>query len=357
MAYEKLTLSEQIEQMKTAIEVYLGETDVRLQHTYLNTIGTATAGAINGIYGYADYIAKQVFPDTADTENLERWAAIWGVSRTAGIRAEGDTITFEGSNGFTVPIGTELKRSDDVRFKTTTEATMVSGIGNAEVEAVNPVADGNTEAGVVLTLVSPPIGITSKATVGGAGIVGGDDQGTDEELRNDLFDRIQTPPQGGNYDDYITWTLSADNVTRCWVYTHDTTPATPVGSIYILFMMDEKYEDGLPLAQDLVDVKEHVDELRPVTVTSLDFAAPTTNEIDFTIEISPDTAEVRANVQAALEDLIITEGEPGGTLYLSRIQESISLAVGEDYHYLTTPNADVVSADYELPIMGTITWV
>ena len=78
--------------------------------------------------------------------------------------------------------------------------------------------------------------------------------------------------------------------------------------------------------------------------------------VDFTIQIGPDTAEVRANVQSALEDLILVEGEPAGTLYLSRLQEAVSLATGEDFHYMTVPSADVVSADYELPIMGTITW-
>ena len=357
MAYDKPTLSEQIEQMKVAMDIYLGATDARLQHTYLNTIGTATAGAINGIYGYAEYIEKQTYPDTADTENLERWGAIWGVARTAAIKAEGETVTFAGSNGYTVPIGTELKRSDDVRFVTTTEATIVAGVGNAEVEAVEAGLNGNTAVAIELTLISPPIGITSKATVGGAGIVGGADEGTDDELRTDLFDRIQTPPQGGNYDDYNTWTRSADNVTRSWVYTHDTTPATPVGSVHILFMMDDKYVDGLPLAGDLTDVEAVVDELRPVTATNVTFAAPTTNVVDFTIQISPDTAEIRANVETELSDLILANGEPGGTLHLSRLQEAVSLATGEDYHYMTVPSADVTSGDYELPIMGTITWV
>tara|TARA_R110001606_G_C15386127_1_gene650986 strand:+ start:874 stop:1947 length:1074 start_codon:yes stop_codon:yes gene_type:complete len=357
MAYDKPTLSEQIEQMKVAMDVYLGESDVRLQHTYLNTIGTATSGAINGLYGFASYIEKQTYLDTADTENLERWGAIWGIPRTSAIKAEGDVVTFTGTPDFTVPIGTELKRSDDIRFVTTTLATLTAGTGTAEVEAVEAGATGNTTVGTILTLISPPIGVISKATVNGTAIVGGDDTGTDEELRTDIYDRIQTPPQGGNYADYSTWVLGADNVTRTWIYTHDTVPTTPIGNVHVLFMMDDKYGDGIPLAQDLIDVEAYVDVLRPVTVTDLTFAAPTTLEVDFTIEVSPNTAEVKANIQSALEDMVESESEPGGTLRLSRIQETISLAIGEDYHYLTVPSADVTTVDYELPIMGTITWV
>jgi len=356
MAYDKPTLSEQISQMKTALEVYLGTSEARLQLSYLNTIGISTAGAINGLYGYADYIADQVFIDTADTENLERWAAIWGIARTPAIKAEGSTVNFVGSNGSFIAEGTELKRSDDVRFVTTADATIpVAGNIDVAVEASSAGVDGNTDAGIKLTLVSPPLGITSTATVGGLGILGGKDQGTDDELRLDIYDRIQTPPQGGAADDYVTWALEVDNVTRAWVYTPDTDPATPIGEIYILFMMDTKYEDGVPQQVDIDEVTAYINEKRPVTA-QFTVSAPSIQEVDFTLQIVPDTADTRATVENELNTFFTREAEPGGTLRLSRIQEAISLAVSEDYHYLTTPSNDVTSPDYTLSVLGTITW-
>jgi uncharacterized phage protein gp47/JayE len=356
MAYVKPTLSEQIAQMKTAFQVYLGTTEASLQFSYLNTIGISTAGAINGIYGYADYIAAQTFIDTADTENLERWAAIWGIIRTPAIKAEGAEVAFVGSNGAFIAEGTELKRSDDARFITTADGTVgVSGTIDLPVEAKIAGDLGNTEATIEFTLVSPPIGITSKATVGGLGILGGRDDGTDDELRLDIYDRIQTPPQGGAQDDYTTWALEVDNVTRAWTYTPDTTPATPIGQVFVLFMMDTKYVDGVPQQVDIDEVTAYINEKRPVTA-QFTVSAPAIQEVAFDIELVPDTPDTRATVTSELDTFFFREATPGGTLRLSRISEAISLAVGEDYHYLNTPSADVTSPDYTLSTLGTITW-
>jgi uncharacterized phage protein gp47/JayE len=43
-----------------------------------------TASALWGLYRYQEYISKQMFPDTADTENLEHHGWVRGVTRTYG---------------------------------------------------------------------------------------------------------------------------------------------------------------------------------------------------------------------------------------------------------------------------------
>lgn len=44
-------------------------------------MGSVLASMIWGLYRYDDYIAKQCFPDTADTEHLNQWGSIYGLSR------------------------------------------------------------------------------------------------------------------------------------------------------------------------------------------------------------------------------------------------------------------------------------
>lgn len=44
-------------------------------------MGSVLASMIWGLYRYQDYIAKQVFVDTADTEHLNQWGSIYGISR------------------------------------------------------------------------------------------------------------------------------------------------------------------------------------------------------------------------------------------------------------------------------------
>lgn len=47
------------------------------------------ASALWGLYKYQEWISKQIFPDTADTEHLEHHAWVYGLTRTHG---ETDTV-------------------------------------------------------------------------------------------------------------------------------------------------------------------------------------------------------------------------------------------------------------------------
>ena len=57
-----------------------------------------------------------------------------------------------------------------------------------------------------------------------------------------------------------------------------------------------------------------------------------------------------------MEDLILRDGGPGETLYLSRIDEAISLATGEEKHRLDVPVADVTASTGQVHVLGTITF-
>ncbi len=67
--------------------------------------------------------------------------------------------------------------------------------------------------GAVLTLSIPIVGVTSEATVSSE-ITGGADELTDDQLREQLLERIQTPPNGGGPGDYEGWAKEVAGVTR-----------------------------------------------------------------------------------------------------------------------------------------------
>jgi uncharacterized phage protein gp47/JayE len=50
------------------------------------------ASALWGLYRYQDYIARQIFPDTSDTENLEHHGTVLGLARLAG-EVDSDYLT------------------------------------------------------------------------------------------------------------------------------------------------------------------------------------------------------------------------------------------------------------------------
>jgi uncharacterized phage protein gp47/JayE len=66
---------------------------------------------------------------------------------------------------------------------------------------------------------------------------------------------------------------------------------------------------------------------------------------------------VQAAVLAELQDLLLREATPGGTLLLSHIRAAISSAAGETDFVLTSPAANVTNTTGNMCTMGTITWL
>lgn len=349
--FTRPTFTEILDRVKGDIDSRLPGADSRLRRSVLNVIAYVIAGAAHGLYGFISWVSLQVFPDTAEQEYLNRWAAYWGITRKAASKATGN-ISVTGTNGTVIPSGTELQRSDSAVFVTTAEGTISGGSATIAVEADEAGDAGNTEASAALAFISPPAGADSEATVDGSGLTGGADIEGDPSYLARLLDRIQNPPNGGNDNDYIQWALEVPGVTRAWSYPLE----LGLGTVSVRFMMDDTYDDGIPLSGDVDTVQEYIDELRPATAV-VTVVAPVAVELDFNINLTvTDTATIRAAVEASLADMIMRDAEPGGTIYISRINEAISIATGEFDHILVSPVADVTHTTGQIATMGTITW-
>ncbi len=59
---------------------------------------SAVASAADGLYHHQNWIARQILPDTADPENIERHAALRGLTLKPATRAAGTlTLTTNGA--------------------------------------------------------------------------------------------------------------------------------------------------------------------------------------------------------------------------------------------------------------------
>lgn len=348
--FTRPTLQQLIDRIAADIEARLPGADARTRRSNLAVLARTQAGAIHGLYGYLDFLSRQVMPDTAEAEILDRHASLRGVTRTPSTAATGN-ITLTGTNGIVVPTGTELQRSDGALYKTTADATIASGTATAAVIASALGAAGNAIVGIVLTLTSPIAGITNTATVAAGGLVSGTDQETDADLLVRLMEKIQTPPHGGAKADYVGWAKEVSGVTRAWCFPLE----GGAGTVYVRFVRDND-ASIIPDAGEVAAVQAHLDDVRPVTAV-VTVAAPTAVPLNLTIDLTPDTTAARAAVTAEIQDLVKREAAPGGTLLLSHIREAISLAAGETNHVLTVPAADVTYTNSQIGTMGTITWV
>lgn len=316
-------------------------------------IARVVAIASHELHGHLSWISRQVLVDQADDEELSRHAGIWGIQRKGAVRA-GGLVTFTGAAGTTIPADTELRRADDQRYLVETSVEIgMGGTATASVVAVTAGADGNAPIGAGLQPVSPILGVQSTVLVAndglGSGLTGGRAAESDASLRARTLTRIQEPPHGGARHDYVAWVGEVVGSTLVWIFPSQ----LGLGTVVVIFVMPD---GSIPSASVVAAVQAHLDEVRPVTA-AVTAVAPAVAPLDMQIRLSPDTVAVRAAVLAELQDMILREAEPGGTLPLSRLQAAISAAAGEYSHNLIAPAGDVTTGFGQITRLGTITWV
>lgn len=358
MAFTKGTLQEYYEEIHNDLVTALETADPELRDSILSIFAKAYAGALNGLYAYLEYKTRQMFPDTADPENSGHWGAIKKIAPLTAKYANG-TVTVNGTEGSGVSLGDELRRGDGVLFETT-ESVVIPPSGTIEcaVQAQEPGTAGNTAIGETLTFVSVPAGVTSTVEV--VSMTGGTEDETPAEYAERVNESFANPARGGSNADYKTWAKEATDVTNVWVYGYHPS-INPhnvlLGDVLVYFMMYNTYGDGVPQAGDIAQVQAYIDERAPEGMGEVTVTAPTLEDLDLTISITPDTSDNRTDVENQLKDMLRRNAEPNGTIRQSVIYEAIGRAKDVDYFTLTNPSGDVtVSAAENIFVLGTITW-
>lgn len=347
--FSRPSLPALINRVRSDLLARLGQDD-ELRRADTEVYARVMAEGLNGLYGYLDWQATQYLPDLADREGVERWANMLGEWYTDAVAAQG-TIPVSGSVGASIPLAARWQSQAGVLYKPVAGVVLGTSPQLVAIQCESTGVLGNLVEGEQLTLISPIAGVQSQTTVPEAGIQGGDDQEDVEGLRAKVLRRLREPPQGGSTADYLRWALAAHpSVTRAWVYPLE----QGAGSVVVRVVCDE-LSDPIPSSQVLDAVQAYIDQRRPVASSAM-VLPPVAEVVNYTIALSPDTPEVRSRVQSVLADMHRRDAEPGGTLFLSRISEAISLAEGESHHALQVPAANVVMTPGHFPILGAITW-
>lgn len=324
-----------------------------IPNSVLRVMSDANAGLAHLTLLYLDWLSKQFLPDTAETEWLDRHAAIWLTGgRKDATYAEG-TATFTGVDGTILPAGTRLIGSDgqtNVEFETLAEITIGSTATPASIRAIDPGEIGNLDEDTILSMEIAISGIDGQATV--IELAGGTDAESDTDLRTRVLLRIREPPMGGDKMDYVQWALAVPGVTRAWAYPNE----MGIGTITVRFMMDDlrAAADGFPVPDDIDTVTDYLDTVRPVTTKDFFVVAPIPQPLSMTISgLDEDDAATRAAIEQSIRDMLEDKAEPGQTIYRSWVDEAVSRATGEEHHELTFTTATMASAGH-MASLGTI---
>lgn len=307
------------------------------------------AAAVHLLYGYIDYLARNMLPDICDEDWLSRHARIKRCPRKEATAAVGFVRWDEVAGSPTLPVGTPIYRDDQVTYTTTETVTASGGVLRVPIMADIPGVLGNTDDGIPLRLGVPVSGISS--TGNADMLVGGADVEPLETWRSRVMERYYYIPQGGADADYQIWAKEIPGIGRAWTRRH----WKGIGTVGVMVATSDP-EHPAPEGRVVQRVREHILPLAPVAGSGLYVFAATEKIIPMTISLAKDTPQIRAAVRAELNSLMLRDGVPSGKLYVSRISEAISLAMGEVAHRLVLPTEDVELGDSELPVVGEINW-
>lgn len=317
---------------------------------------SALASVLWGIYQYQTWTSRQVFPDSADSEELEHHASIRGLSRKPASKASG-IVTLTGTNGIVVSAGLSLETVDGVLLETTTGGTITLGELNVTVQAVEGGVSGNIPNGTAITVQDPPAGVDS-AAVSATAFTGGADKESDADLLSRLLDIIRQPPAGGNKGDYKNWALEVDGVDDVVVYP----TRRGLGTVDIVALTAGEGAERVPDQTLLDSVEAHINEVRPVTVKDMLILAPTVNAEDVTASIKATSGYTFAQVQPWVVSAVtayLNGMSPLETIYKSKLERVISDVEGVEDRSVTVPSGNVMPTDsgsiIEMFIPGTIT--
>lgn len=350
MPFQRPTRAQLIERVEGEVATRLG-TGPLLPRSVLVALARVIAGTSHELHGHLDWLARNLLPDQAEREELERWAELFGITRKAAAFAVG-TVKFTGTTGLLVPAGTVLRRADGARFATDVDGTIATTDVDVAVTAALAGLAGDTPEGTLLRLVSPIAGLANTAEVLEPGIVDGAEQETDEELRARLLQRLREPPQGGAERDYSRWALEVQGVTRAWAFRN----YYGLGTVGVAIATDDDPTGPTPTPSKVDEVAAYIEDgRRPVTAQVTVFGPPAF-PIDLEIELTPDDPVVREQVALQLGDLLRREAVPGEPVLVSHLHEAISTATGELDHVLHSPVANVDVPRAALPVLGSIIW-
>lgn len=286
------------------------------------------ASALWGLYKYQDWIAAQLFPDTADSANLEHHAWVRGLSRKVG-ETDADLLDRLLSYIRRPPAGGN--QYDYARW--------AKEVANVTGAWVFPLAQGNGTVDVVITA-NPAV---TGSEIPTSGTKTGTTTATFTGKLIDLAADFTDPAALVRIGDKV-WDVSLGN--SATVTAVDS--ATQLSISSDLFQdVDRTYRIDSLCAQ----VKAYIDDVRPVTASVVRVLPPTVKIQDVTMTLTG--SGVNPNTIASEIAVVMNAMAPGETLYRSRLL-SVAIQNGAANAILTTPVADVDALVQEIIRPGVI---
>lgn len=294
---------------------------------------SSLAACAEGIYAHQKWLIKQFFPDTADTEFLEKHAGLRGLRRRNATYAAGKGATVSGNPDAVIAVGLQIK-TEDGRFYETTERAVISADGTAFV-AVRSLATGaaqNIKTATKGSFMAAPVGVSTDVVLNE--VVGATNAENDSSLLERLLNKIRRPAAGGNKYDYKDWALEVDGVEQAYVYPL----RRGLGTVDIAITAD----NDVPNDETVRRAQEYIDQERPVTAKESKVVKPDVTKVNFNIQVKISGVslnDIKTAINNALRDYF-NGLIPGDDLIVSQCEAVVNNLIGVVDRRFTAPTAN-----------------
>lgn len=305
---------------------------------------SSLAACAEGIYAHQKWLIKQFFPDTADTEFLEKHARLRGLRRRNATYAAGKGATISGNPDAVIAVGLQIK-TEDGRFYETTESAVISSGGTAVV-AVRSLATGavqNIKTATKGSFMAAPVGVSTDVVLND--VVGATNAESDSSLLERLLNKIRRPAAGGNKYDYKDWALEVDGVEQAYVYPL----RRGLGTVDIAITAD----NGVPSDDTVRRAQEYIDQERPVTAKESKVVKPDVTKVNFNIQVKISGValnDIKTAINNALRDYF-NGLIPGDDLIVSQCEAVVNNLIGVVDRRFIAP-----TANQKADIVNKIEW-
>ena len=242
-------------------------------------------------------------------------------------------------------------------------------IGIVTVESKNIGDDKNLDSGAKLNFLSlPNPAINPDIYVSFDGITGGSSVETDDELRERVLSSFRQKPQQLSPADIDNISKQNKKVTRTSILR-----ATPAPGQFTVYVATDNEISSIPDLGTLQNVKNRLVELAPIYISDLDQSTPeagdiqvkpiTTLAVDFTFTtITLATETMKSAIIANLKSFFLADTIIGENIkyekILSVIKNTVDPVTGDALQTfeISLPTGDIVLADGEIAILGSVTF-
>lgn len=213
--FDRPSLPQLIDRIRSDLLTRFNE-EALLRRLDVEVLARVQAAEVHTLYGYIDYLARNMLPDLAGEDWLTRHANMKRCPRKGATPARG-FVRWEGvQNDITLPAQTVMQSDEGQAYRTTTLTTTQNGVLRVPVIAQTPGQAGNAEDGLALRLPSPIAGLSSTGYADN--LQGGSDIEDLDNWRQRIMARWYLPPQGGADGDYVRWAKEVPGIGRAWTH-------------------------------------------------------------------------------------------------------------------------------------------